>query len=60
VDHTPRWGHSEQEHQRARHDTALVTPARQTGFVTGALAGAGEVACAVGLLRQRIDGAVGW
>jgi hypothetical protein len=34
-------------------------PARQTGVVTGALAGAGEVAGAAGLLRQRIDGAVG-
>jgi hypothetical protein len=33
--------------------------ARQTGVVTSALAGAGEVAGAAGLLRQRIDGAVG-
>jgi len=34
-------------------------PARQAGVVTGALAGAGEVGCAAGLVRQRIDGAAG-
>jgi hypothetical protein len=32
---------------------------RQTGVVTGALAGASEVGCAAGLVRQRIDGAAG-
>jgi hypothetical protein len=44
---------------RTSGETALVPPARQTGVVTGALAGAGEVGCAAGLVRQRIDGAAG-
>ena len=30
-----------------------------TGVVAGALAGASEAGCAAGLVRQRIDGAVG-